>query len=142
MKELTAKPDLSETKKASRKTRSKRGRKPSATKRSKARAGRGGVRLRDAVNDVVDMESKRIAKALVDRTCDGNSGIARIVVGMSGADKAPPETAKKKRKRGPQAWITRLANEPEWTGPWEDEDGHRDASRLPPSDYDLPADLK
>ncbi|MGD0481189.1 MAG: hypothetical protein ABSA42_13530 [Terracidiphilus sp.] len=140
MKELTEIPNQSEAKKASQKTRSKAGRKRTTTKGSKARAGSGGKRLRDAVNDMVGQEFKRIAKALVDKTCDGNPGVARMVVGMSGADKEPPE--KKKKKRGPQAWVTRICSEPEYEGPWEDEDGKRDASKLPLSDYDLPEELK
>jgi hypothetical protein len=139
VKKLTKKRTPPKTKSASQKPHLKRGRKPSAASEPETPAGQGGVLLRDAVNDAVGKASKRIAKALVDNTCDGNSGVAHIVVKLSGADKAPPET---KKKRGPQPWIQQLCSEPEWTGPWEDEDGHRDASKLPPSDYDLPDDLK
>jgi hypothetical protein len=62
----------------------------------------------------------------------------RLLVGMTGADKAPPEI---KKARGPQPWVTNISNEPELPGPW-DEQRKRDASLLPLSDYDLPDDLK
>ena len=81
-------------------------------------------------------------KSSATKTKAGNASLARLVVGMSGADKAPPEAPKRKKRTKTSLYIQRLANEPEWTGPWEDEDGKRDASRLPPSDFDLPADLK
>jgi hypothetical protein len=139
MKELTKKRNPPKTESASQKPRAKPGRKPSTASESETPAGQGGVLLRDAVNDAVGKASKRIAKALVKKTCDGNSVVAHIVVKLSGADKAPPEI---KKKRGPQPWIQQLCSEPEWTGPWEDEDGNRDASKLPLSDYDLPDDLK
>jgi len=142
VKKLTKKRTPPKTKSASQKPHLKRGRKPSAASEPETPAGQGGVLLRDAVNDAVGKASKRIAKALVDNTCDGNSGVAHIVVKLSGADKAPPVAKKSKKKTKTSLYIQRLANEPEWEGPWEDEDGKRDASRLPPSDYDLPADLK
>ena len=91
---------------------------------------------------MVGEEADAIASILIKKTKAGNASLARLVVGMSGADKAPPETTKRKKKTKTSLYIQRLANEPEWTGPWEDEDGKRDASRLPPSDFDLPADLK
>jgi hypothetical protein len=123
---------------APKKPRAKRGRKPSTDSESETPAGQGGVRLRDAVNDEVGKQSKRIAKALVNKTCAGNPGVAKIIVKLSGADKAPAES---KKNRGPQPWVTNICNEPELPGPW-DEQRKRDASLLPLSDYDLPADLK
>ncbi len=148
MKELAAKPSPSETKKASRKPRSKPGRKRSTTRGSKTPAGRGGLRLRDSINDKVSKQSDQIAQALIDKTKAGNMTGARILVQLSGADKAPP--GKKKKRRGP-SWAERLANEPEWDPSMVksvSSDGaitvlmdgtiKRDASKLPPSDYDLP----
>ena len=131
MKELKKKPNPPKT-----------GRKSSATKGSKVRAGSGGVRLRRSVNKMVGEEADAIASILIKKTKAGNASLARLVVGMSGADKAPPVAKKRKKKTKTSLYIQRLANEPEWEGPWEDEDGKRDASRLPPSDYDLPPDLK
>jgi hypothetical protein len=142
MKELTEKPNPPETGSASQKPRSKPGRKGLTSKASRTRAGQGGVRLRAAVNKMVADESKRIAKALVDKTCDGNMTIGQIVFELSGVQQAALEAKKKKKKTKTSLYIKQLCSEPEWTGPWEDEDGHRDASKLPPSDYDLPADLK
>jgi hypothetical protein len=139
MKELTEKSNKPKTGKASQKPRAKPGRKRSTTKGSKARAGSGGARLRNSIDKKVGEQSDLIAQALIDKTKAGNATVARIVVGISGADKAPAET--KKKKRGPQPWIMRLASEPELPGPW-DEQRKRDASLLPLSDYDLPEDLK
>jgi hypothetical protein len=138
--ELNETPSQTETKKAPKKPRSKPGRKRTATKGSKTPAGRGGLRLRDSVNKKVDQQFDDIAQALVDKAKKGNITGTRLLVGMTGADKAPPE--KKKKRRGPQPWVRNICSEPEWTGPWEDEDGKRDASKLPLSDYDLPDDLK
>lgn len=124
--------------KATKKPRAKAGRKQTAAKEPPAPPGSGGTRLREAVNDEVGKQSKRIAKALVKKTCDGNPGVAGIIVKLSGADKAPAEI---KKTRGPQPWVTNICSEPELPGPW-DEQRKRDASRLPLSDYDLPDDLK
>ena len=140
MKELTEKPNPPETKKASKKPGSKAGRKGLTSKASRTRAGQGGVRLRAAVNEIVADESKRIAKALVDKAKKGNMTGTRLLVGMTGADKEPPETKKKKKLSKTSLYVRQLYSEPEWTGPWEDEDGKRDASRLPPSDFDLAPD--
>jgi hypothetical protein len=138
VKKLTKKRTPPKTKSASQKPRAKPGRKPSAASEPETPAGQGGVLLRDAVNDAVGKASKRIAKALVKKTCDGNATITRLIVGMSGADKAPPEI---KKSRGPLPWVQQVCSEPELPGPWDDQ-RRRDASRLPLSDYDLPADLK
>ncbi len=134
MSELTEIPNQSETKKASKKPRSKPGRKRTATKGRKTPAGRGGARLRDSVNDEIGKQSLRIAKALIDNTCAGDMDMAHLVLGLAGADIVPPE---KKKRHGPQPWVRNICSEPQWEGPWEDEDGKRDASKLPLSDYDL-----
>jgi hypothetical protein len=142
VKQLTKKRNPPKTGSAPKKPHLKPGRKPYTAKGSKARAGSGGARLRSSINKKVGEESDAIAQALIDKTKAGNATVARIIVGISGADKAPPVAKKRKKKTKTSLYIQRLANEPEWEGPWEDEDGKRDASRLPPSDYDLPADLK
>jgi hypothetical protein len=138
LKELTKKRNPPKAAGASKKTRRKSGRKPSTTPESKTPAGQGAARLRDAINKKAGEQSDAIAQALIDETIKGNAAVARLIVGMTGADKAPPEI---KTKRGPQPWITRLCSEPELPGPW-DEQRKRDASKLPPSDYDLPEELK
>jgi hypothetical protein len=141
MKELAEKPNPPDTKSAPKKPPLKRGPKPSTTKGSRTRAGQGGVRLRNAVNKRVADESDRIAKALVDETCDGNMTVGQIVFELSGVQQAALEAKKRKKKTKTSLYIQRLANEPELPGPWDDQ-RKRDASLLPPSDYDLPADLK
>ena len=137
MKELKKKPNPPKTGSAPQEPRAKRGRKRAATKEPKTPAGRGATRLRNSVNAMVDKQSDAIARALIKKTCAGNATIARLLVGISGADKAPPETRKKKKKSKWSTYIQNLANEPEHQGPWEDEVNDHDASRLPPSDYDL-----
>jgi len=135
MNELTEEPKPPQINKESQKPGLKAGRKSRSTKARKTPAGQGATHLRDAVNEAVDKASGRIAKALVRETCDGNASVVGIVVKLAGEPKAPRQTKKKKTKTS--LYIQRLANEPEWEGPWADEDGKRDASKLPPSDFDL-----
>jgi hypothetical protein len=136
VKELTKIPDPPKTGKASKKPSPKGGRKTSATNGTKTHAGRGAARLRNSVNTTVCEESDRIARAPVHKTCDRNRTGARILVELQ---KAGPE-AQTKKKRGPQPWVTQICSEPEWEGPWDDEDTRRDASKLLPSEPDLPAE--
>jgi hypothetical protein len=133
------KPNRPETHKGSTKPRPKSGRKPSTTVRSKAPGGRGAARLRDSVNDLAGNESDCITRARTDKACDSQMTGARLINELPGAQRSPPET-KTKKKRGPQPWVKRLCSEPEWEGPWEDEDTHRDSSKLLPSEPDFPAD--
>lgn len=142
MEKLTAKPKPPQTKKATQKPRAKVGRKRSKTKAAKTPAGSGGVRLRDSVSKIVGEQADDIAIKLVEKAKAGNASLARMVVVMSGADKAPPEPPKKKTRSKASLFIHTLASEPEWTGPWEDEDGKRDASKLLPSEPDWPDDSK
>ncbi len=139
MKELTKIPNPRKTGKASKKPSPKSGRKTSATEGTKTPASRGAARPRNSASTVPCDESDRVNhtdRALVDKTGDGNMTGARILVELQ---KAGPETETKK-KRGPQAWVARLCSEPEWEGPWDDEESRRDASKLLPSEPDLPAD--
>ena len=144
MKKLTEKPRQSGTRKRSKTPPTARGRKRSPANRHKTPAGRGGARLRDSINAMVSKQSDRIAQALIDKTVKGNMTGARILVELSGADKAPPE--KKKKRSGP-SWAELLASEPEWDPSMEEnfngegaitvlEDGSikRDASKLLPSE--------
>ena len=117
----------------------KGGRKRSTSRGAKAPAGQGASRLRNSVNKMVGKQSDAIVQALIDGSIKGNPGCARLIFEVSGAKNAAPEI---KKKRGPQAWVKRLCSEPEWEGPWDDEGEHRDASKLPLSDYDVPDDLK
>lgn len=150
MKQLTEKPGNPKSTKPRKPGPSARGRKPSAAPRQKFPAGRGAARLRSSVNTMVGNESDDIARALVDKAKAGNMTGARLLVELSGAQKAPPE---KKKKRGLIPWVKRLANEPEWDPATEKglagegaitvlEDGtiKRDASKLPPSEPDWPDD--
>jgi hypothetical protein len=124
----------SNQKKSDVKTRRQTRGRTSKTKRSKKRLpppGRGATNLRSAVNTVVDEESLRIAKALVNNTCAGNMAGARLLLELAGADK-PPAPAKKKR-RG-LSIAQSLALEPEWTP----ECGGKDLDRLPLSEPDWP----
>jgi hypothetical protein len=115
VKELTEISNPPETQIAPEEPRPARGRKRAATKESKTPARRGAARLHDSVNNMTG--PRRIAE-------------------FPGAQKAPSET--KKKKRGIQPWVERLCSEPEWEGPWEDEDAHLDASKLPSREPDLP----
>ena len=67
------------------------------------------------------------------KTSGGKMSGARILVELQ---KAGSET---KKKRGPQPWVARLCSEPEWEGPWDDEEARRDAAQLLPSELDPPA---
>ena len=136
VKELAKIPNPPKTGKSSKKPRPKGGREISATKATKSPVSRRAARLRNSVNTTVGEESGRNAQALVGKTRDSKMTGARILVELQ---KAGSET-KTKKKRGPQPWVERLCSEPEWEGPWDDEDTRRDASKLLPSEPDLPAD--
>lgn len=69
--------------------------------------------LRDAINQLVGRQSSRIAKALVDKTIDGNMEGARIVIELSGA--RVPRSVPVKKPRG-VSWAKRWAAEPQWKG--------------------------
>ena len=138
MKELTKKRNPPKTASAPKKPGATRGRKSRKPKEHPVPPGSGGVLLRKSINDKVGEHFEEIAEALVNKAKKGNMTGTRLLVGMTGADKAPPEI---KKARGPQPWVTNISNEPELPGPW-DEQRKRDASLLPLSDYDLPDDLK
>jgi hypothetical protein len=143
--EPTEEPNQPETQsekktKAPHRPRSKPGRKSTRARKRKAPAGSGASRLRQSINDELEKEAPKIAKTLVGKSAKGDLNCTNVVVKISGADKAP--VAVKKKKHGVQPYILRLANEPKWEGPWLDEYGKRDASKLPPSDFDLRKDLK
>jgi hypothetical protein len=129
VKELAQIPNPPKTGKASQKPRSKGGGKTSATNGIKTPSGRGAARLRKSASNMVGKKSDAIA--VTGKTKAGKVTGPRLVVELSGAEKNPSET-KKKKKRGIQPWVERLCSEPEWEGPWEDEDAHHDASKLAP----------
>jgi hypothetical protein len=97
------------------------------------------MRLRDSVNQLVDEQSYAVAKALVKNAVKGNVGVARLVVGMTGADK-PPAPAKKKRS-GP-SWAELLASEPEWDPSMEEDEKEPEASEVVPCEPDGPDEPK
>ena len=126
MKELTQIPNSPKTGKASQKPPPKGGRKSSAPKGTKTPAGRGAARPRNSASNLAGKKSG--IAAVTEKTKAGNKTGPRLVVELSGAEKDAPET-KKKKKRGVQPWVERLCSEPEWEGPWEDEDAHHDAPK-------------
>jgi hypothetical protein len=128
VKELAKIPNPPKTGKATKKPSPKGGSKTSATTAPETLAGRGAARLRNSVNATAGDESGR------SKTSDRNRTGACILVELQ---KAGSET---KKKRGPQPWVARLCSEPEWEGPWDDEEARRDASKLLPSEPDPPAD--
>jgi hypothetical protein len=79
----------------------KPGRKPAALKttaprsRRKIAPGLGADRLRNSVNVILNDESDRIARALVDKTIAGNMSGARLLVELSGAKHPPVEPEEK-----------------------------------------------
>ena len=89
-----------------------RGRK--ATTCRKVKPGVAGSNLRNAINVAVASQPDVIAKALVEETIKGNVGSAKLLIGITGADK-PDE--KKKRKGYSLAEELRLG--PQWQGPPE-----------------------
>lgn len=139
MKEQTEEPDLPKAQKVYEEPRPKRNRKRSTTKESKPAAGRGASRLRDSANDSAGKESDSAGPTLIAKSRAGNKTGVRVIAELPGVQNGPPETRKKK-KRGIQPWVERLCSEPEWEGPWEDEDEHHDASKLASGESDLPAD--
>jgi len=139
VKELTEIPNPPEAQSASKSPRPERGRKHATTKETRTPAGRGAARFRDSANSMAGKESDAITPAPIGKSKAGNRTGVRVIADLPGAQNGPPET-KKKKKRGIQPWVERLCSEPEWEGPWEDEDGHRDASKLASSEPDLPAE--
>src|SRR5580693_5898332 len=87
----------------------KPGRKPQARKttaprnRRKLPPGRGAERLCNSVNVILNDESDRIARALVDKTIAGNMSGARLLVELSGAKRPPakPEEKAEDKDDGP-----------------------------------------
>ncbi len=99
------------SKNSSNKTRAagKPGRKPAARKTTASRSrrklppGRGAERLCNSVNVILNDESDRIARALVDKTIAGNMSGARLLVELSGVKHPPskPEDKAEDRDEGP-----------------------------------------
>ena len=82
--------------------RGKPGRKPAASKTPAPRRrrrnlppGRGAERLISSVNVILNDESDRIARALVDKTIAGNMSGARLLVELSGAKHQPAKPEEK-----------------------------------------------
>ena len=99
----------------------KAGRKPAARKttaprsRRKLPPGRGAERLCNSVNVILNDESDRIARALVDKTIAGNMSGARLLVELSGAKHAPakPEDKAEDKDHGPSL-MDELMSMGEW----------------------------
>lgn len=81
--------------------------------------GEGADRLRSAINRLVGQQCGRIAQALVDKTIAGNMTGARLLADLSGAKN--PRNQPPKKRFGPSD-AERLAMEPPWQGPPEDDE--------------------
>jgi hypothetical protein len=83
------------------------------------RAGRGGERLRSALNKLVDEQSEQIAQALINKTIAGNMVGARLLSDLTGAKN--PRIKPTRKKRG-LSEAEELASEQTWVGPDYDGD--------------------
>ena len=94
--------------------------KPAAPRRRrKLPPGRGGERLRSSVNFILNDESDRIARALVEKTIAGNMTGARLLVELSGAKHPPAELEDNSEVL---KLIDELAAEPQWDPSMDDQD--------------------
>ena len=99
----------------------KAGRKTAALKTTASRSrrkiapGRGGERLRNSVNVILNDESDSIARALVDKTIAGNMSGARLLVELSGAKQPPakPEDKAEDKDDGPTL-VELMMSRGEW----------------------------
>jgi hypothetical protein len=94
------------------------------------RAGRGGERLRSALDKLVDKQSEQIAQALVDQAIGGSIPGFNALAGMIGAKN--PRIKPPKRRRG-MSEAQQLEAEAPWEGP---EEGEEDVS---PRSHETPA---
>jgi hypothetical protein len=151
VKQLTEKPGNAKSTKSRKAGRPSRGRKRSAAKPAKVPEGHGAASLRNAANALLGPASVLIVSTLIRKAIAGNTTGARILMELSGPQKALPET--KKKKRSGRSWADLLASEPELDecmekGPGGEgaitvlEDGtiKRDASKLLPSEPEWPDD--
>jgi hypothetical protein len=81
-----------------------------------------GERLRTAIDEEVSLECRRIARALVKNTIDGNMSVARLLIDLTGARARKPRELPVKKPRRGMTWAQRLAMEPDWKGPTEAEE--------------------
>jgi hypothetical protein len=81
-----------------------------------------GERLRTAIDEEVSLECRRIARALVKNTIDGNMSVARLLVDLTGARTRKPRDLPVKKPRRGMTLAQRLAMEPDWKGPTEAEE--------------------
>jgi hypothetical protein len=134
------------------------GRKPAALKttaprsRRKIAPGRGAERLRNSVNVILNDESDRIARALVDKTIAGNMSGARLLVELSGTKHPPakPEEKAEEKDDGPSLseilmsrgeWvkIEEFDRNPPLPGESLESYSNRNVYYLPPPKPDLPS---
>jgi hypothetical protein len=83
-----------------------------------------GERLRTAIVEEVSLDYRRIARAMVKNTIDGNMSVARLLVDLTGARARKPRdlpVKKPRRKILPWRAVT-LGAEPDWKGPTEAEE--------------------
>ncbi len=87
-----------------------------------------GGRLRAAIDKEVAARSRMIAKAMVDRTIDGNAGVARLLVDFTGAKKRQKPPAE---KPSTPTWAQYRASEPPWPGDADPDDNIGSGGREP-----------
>lgn len=96
--------------------RSKPSRQSSGTTQSKpVSSGQdAGDLLRDAIDEAVKANSRKIAEAMVNKTIDGSASVARLLVDFTGAKKRhkPAE-----EEPSGMSWAQCLASEARWQGP-------------------------
>jgi hypothetical protein len=88
----------------------------------KAQPGESGDRLRSEVDILVSQECRKIARAMVKNTIDGNMSVARLLVDLTGARARKPRDLPVKKPRRGMTLAQRLAKEPDWKGLTEAEE--------------------
>ena len=83
-----------------------------------------GERLRTAIVEEVSLDYRRIARAMVKNTIDGNMSVARLLVDLTGARaRKPRDLPVKKPRRKILPWrAATLGAEPDWKGLTEAEE--------------------
>jgi hypothetical protein len=102
----------------------------SGTTQNQPAAGQqdAGDLLRAAIDEQVKANSRKIAKAMVDKTIDGDVGVARLLVDFTGAKKARKPAVKKSTGL---SWAQRAAAEPSWNDRLDPDDDTGSGGREP-----------
>ncbi len=87
--------------------------KPRGTGAQKKKVSRGTAKMKEAADKTVAVNSKKIAKALLDKTLAGNSTSARLLLSLAEGQIDCEDEAVVSRVR---SMAEELASEPEWNG--------------------------